>query len=406
MVPADPVSETSPPPPLIEGEWDDPVLWEEDPEAGRLVLPPKREAAPTDAAPIRNRSRVEMGLQIGVKLRAGRNGAPDDEPAPTGELEVIKLECPSADLPFQANLTIAPPVEAPAEPPRTLGKPSEESPDWGGKTRHSLRWLVGSGLGVAALLVLALVTQERWLKEQPEDSPQMIGLVDEDPLEEIEGFEIDGTSEVQSRALLATIAKARQVEEILPLIRQPEVIAAKVRLDWQAWNTPPDWEVPTEAVWHTGHEKGRGFGILVGTTPDFKAFRAYFVREQGVLKLDWEATRGLGDASFEMLERGSGLGGTVRAYVKTDSFFTAVYPETDYRSFKLVAPDREAVVWGYAKRGGQADEAISALFSTGMLLEGEKSELPMTLRLGPPPAGSQKNQWLILEMLHNEWVSP
>lgn len=406
MVPADPAPETSLPPPSTEGEWDDPVLWEEDPDAGRLVLPPKREIAPAEAAPVRSRSKVEMGLQIGIKLRAGRNGTPHDGPAPADDQEVIKLECPSADQPFQANLTIAPPVEPPAEEPRTPGKPMAESPEWGGKTGHSLRWIVGSGLGVVALLVLALVTQERWLKEPAAEEPQTIGLADVEPLEEIEGFETDGTSEVQSRALLATFAKARQADEILPLIRQPEAVAERVRLHWQAWNTPPDWEVSPEAVWHTGYEKGRGFGILVGTTPDFKPFRAYFVRDQGVLKLDWEATQGVGDAPFEMLERGAGSGGVVRAYVKSDSFFTAVFPEADYRSFKVAAPDHEGVVWGYAKRGGQAEEAISALFPAGMFLESEKSELPMTLRLGPPPAGSQKNQWLILEMLHNEWVSP
>ena len=42
-------------------------------------------------------------------------------------------------------------------------------------------------------------------------------------------------------------------------------------------------------------------------------------------------------------------------------------------------------------------EAVNALL---------RGELPMTVILSPPAPGAQKNQWLITEMLHNDWVSP
>ena len=64
------------------------------------------------------------------------------------------------------------------------------------------------------------------------------------------------------------------------------------------------------------------------------------------------------------------------------------------------------MVWAYAELGSEADTRMMAFFPSGEVFEADYSELPVTLRLTPAPEGAQKNQWLITEMLHNEWVSP
>ena len=41
-----------------------------------------------------------------------------------------------------------------------------------------------------------------------------------------------------------------------------------------------------------------------------------------------------------------------------------------------------------------------------LTIDGRRTEQAVTLRLTTPPAAAQKNQWLIGEMLHIDWVSP
>jgi len=63
-------------------------------------------------------------------------------------------------------------------------------------------------------------------------------------------------------------------------------------------------------------------------------------------------------------------------------------------------------VWGYVKSDDPAAAALLKVFESAKN-DGElPTEQAMTLRLTPPPAGAQKNQWLIGEMLHIDWVSP
>ncbi|MCF7674408.1 MAG: hypothetical protein K9N23_17100 [Akkermansiaceae bacterium] len=408
MLTADPDSTSPALPNLSDDEWDDPVLLEQQElERGGVVLPLKREIPLAATAPARKRGRVEMGLQISAKIRGGRSIRETDDPE-SGALsaDVVKLECAPADQPFHANHVIKHREEPPLEPPKETGHQKEEHLEWGTKQRHPIRWLIGSALGVVLLLVIAVIVQALWLRDPPELPPEAVQLDRETPLDEVEGFELDGTSEHESRALFNVYAKANSPEDVLPLIRDREALEGKVRRDWRPWGTPPGWEGPFKAGWDIRHENGRGFGVLSGNLPDFKPFRAFFIREDGVLKLDWEASLGLGDSSFEMLQRGSGSGGIIRAYAKPDWYFSKVLPEDRYHCFKLIAPDQQEVIWAYTVLDSEADTGIMAFFPSGGVLVADYSELPVTLRLAPAPVGAQKNQWLITEMLHNEWVSP
>ena len=402
-----PIPEPEPTPRLdpasYDDEWDDPELLAEELAIDRTILPPKREQPPPSAKPARKRTTVEMGLQIAAKVRTGqRNGDSEDD-------AVVKLDCPAADQPFQPTHMIVDRREQLQPPPKPPdGKIKEEHLEWGEKPKQSHRWLIRSGIAVGLLLVVALAIQQIWIRNtDDEQKPQESLLEESEKLPEVVGFELDGTSDRQSRALLAAYAKARSASDILPFVRDRDSLAERITRDWVPWNVPANWSEPGNCAWETGDESGRGFGLLCGSLPDLSGFRAYFVRENEALKLDWEATTGACATPFGMLVQGKGTGGKTRAFVKPDTFFTQAFPESLYRSFKLLSPDRTAVVWAYTKIGSPADNAIMAYFPSGILLESEHGELPMTVTLSPPDQKeSQKNQWLITEMLHNEWVSP
>lgn len=386
------------------GEWDDPLL----PSAPAAVsLPaPRWETAAAPLAATRRPAKAEIGLRIGTRMRgsyhsAAAREAVADEPAAA----VIKLECPPADQPFQASQIIpAPKPDGPATPPGGRAR----HPAWGGGTAHLPRWLIAGGLGVTSVLAFALVAQERWLRDVPADTPPELELADKETLlPEIEGFETDGSSEREARELMHAYALANTAAQILPLVRNRQALAARITRDWQPWVANAAWQGAWTASWESASEEGLGFGLLIGRRPDFASFRAYFVREDGALKLDWEATEGRSAAAeFHLLASGLGSGGTVRAYVKPDAYYTRVFPEDRYHCFKLVAPSRQDVIWAYAEVDSPADTRIMTFFESGTFLETSPNEVPMTLKLAPPPQGAEKNQWLLPEMLHNEWVSP
>ena len=391
-----------------DDEWADAYGAAEYLPESRPLLPPKRAVPVPDAAPAststRSRSRPEMGIQIDVARPAGRSPA-DDSPPPANAPghDVVKLEAISAETSFQARNTIAPPPKSAAEAPKDL---RGESTEWGKVSKTPTRWLAAAAGAVVVLVVLAIVIQEVWLKDPKAAVIPVVDVPEDTPFEEVAGFELDSSSETDARKLLADYAKATTVAEILPHIRNGQALADRLKLDWQPWRLAPDWQPPVLAIWEVSAEGGRSHGLLRGNRPDLSQFRAYFVREDDALKLDWEATAGLGDASFETLQKGMGTGGKLRAYVKLDTYYSQVLPEDAYHSFRLLAPDREQVVWGYSKLGTPADAALLKIFNPSVIDGEAKSELPITLRLEPGPENCQKNQWLIGEMLHIDWVSP
>jgi hypothetical protein len=387
-----------------DDEWVDGYGTAQDLPEFRPVLPPKRAVPAPDPAPTRSRSRPEMGIQIDV-ARPARRPPADDSPPPASAPghDVVKLEAILTETSFQARNAIVPPLKPAAEAPQNL---RGESTEWGKVSKTPTRWLVTAAGGVVLLVVLAMVTQEVWLKDPKAAVGAVVEAPEDAPLEEVAGFELDSSSEADARKLLATYATATTVEEVLPLIRSGQALADRLKLDWRPWRLAPDWQPPVLAIWEVSAEGGRSRGLLRGNRPDLSRFRAYFVREDDALKLDWEATEGLSDASFETLLKGMGTGGILRAYVKLDHYYTQVLPEDTYHSFLLLAPDRKQSVCGYSKMGTPADAALMKIFNPSVIDGEAKSELPITLRLEPGPENCQKNQWLIGEMLHIDWVSP
>jgi len=329
--------------------------------------------------------------------------------------EVVRLEQTLDEQPFQAANVIPAMELTKREAPREL---HGEGQDWGKAHHHPMRWLVAAGASAAVLLVAALAGQKLYLTTQKNPRAVHLELVDEVMPEEVKGFEIDGACEASARSMVAAYAKARTPAEVLPLLREAARLTPRLTRDWQPWQAPADWQPAREAVWSVTAEGGRGHGTLRGRKPDFTPFQVCFIREGDALRIDWEATEGLGDTDFATLQKGRGTGGIIRAYVAPESFYSLTFPETEYHSYKVLAPDREQVVWGYAKAGSAAAVALLKVFEAAA--QGDEAnvgqpiaqrqvsgaEQAMSLRLSPAPEGAQKNQWLIGEMLHIDWVSP
>jgi hypothetical protein len=158
--------------------------------------------------------------------------------------------------------------------------------------------------------------------------------------------------------------------------------------------------------WEMNETEGRGFGVMSGYRPDFEVFRVYFVREEGAIRIDWEASTGVSETGFAELAKGRGNGGLVRVWARKGEFHTLNFPEEKFRALELFSPDEETLLWGYAARGGVADEALGEIFDDGLILTADATTVPVTLRIEAAPPGSLPNQWIISEFLFPEWVNP
>jgi len=375
-------------------------------ESGGVRLPTKRVLAARAAVTAPASTPEPHGLRIDVRRATRATSSAPAEWVPIKEYggAVVKLEQVLAEGPFQAAKVI-PALELTA-PEDRRGLPGEGQ-DWG-RARHLplLRWLVIAGTAVGGVLVAALATQELMLAPKPKAPAAHLEVVELATSEEMRGFELDGPCEANARALLAAYAKATTPEAVVPLIHDGARLAARLNEDWQPWHAPAEWLPSRNAEWRISADGGKCHGCLSGRKPDFAPYQAYFVRDGDALRIDWEATEGVGEVTFATLVRGIGSGGLIRTYATAENFYSLRFPESEFRSYKLLAPDREQVVWGYLKLDSPAAAALLKEFKSAESEGTTPAELAITLRVSPPPDGAQKNQWLIGEMLHIGWVSP
>jgi hypothetical protein len=312
---------------------------------------------------------------------------------------VVRLTAvPDAPLPVPKQ--VIPPLEA-ATPGDHAAAASRA---WGDGSARGRPWYAGA-VGVLAVVVMGLIVVFSRAGGRGEASPakSVIPPAAEPPVPATAGWvPVMGECGDEARGILIRYARATTADEVLPLIRDPDKLAARVAVDWRAWNVPLDWRPPEPLAWSLGGDAGREFGVIDGSLPNGEPFRVYFVRTgDGRLLLDWEASTGKGEASFSDLVAGR-IGGRTRARAQAADFHTEALPADDYHCFKLISPYSHHAIWAYAPRGGSAGELLAGLFTTG----GEAPERAVTVRLECPPPGGMPQQWVIAELAHLEWVAP
>lgn len=318
--------------------------------------------------------------------------------------EVVRLESAEPLRGFVPERTE--PEFSPA-PPRVRRRFSAEAKEWGVAQKQARGWMWVWGIGVVGLLLVGLMVQPFLVgRDEVGKEDGGLALVEEESVEPVAGFDFDGKSAAEARRVLAQYATAGEVGEVLPLLRDAERVSAQVREGWKGWQAPAGWMPDVASSWEMNETEGRGFGVMTGYRPDFEVFRVYFVREEEAIRIDWEATNGVSETAFADLAKGRGKGGLVRVWARKGEFHTLNFPEEKFRALELFSPDEETLLWGYAARGGVADEALGEIFDDGLILTADAATVPITLRIEAAPPGSLPNQWIISEFLFPEWVTP
>ncbi len=281
-----------------------------------------------------------------------------------------------------------------------------EAREWGSSKKQSIFWMLGAGVVVAALIIVAIMAlpfinkpnaarphsgQPEWVVETMADGQALSDML---------------ARQAEAVSVFRKYAHASSAEEVLPLVREPEAVADLIRAKHRPPNDPADQRPPRIRTWGARENQSLTYGILTGTLPDYSEFETYFTVADGRLVMDWKASIAHGTADFSELAQNRGNPAEIRGWIEPMDFYNQVYPEESFQSYQLRSPDREKIIWVYARRGSDTHARLKALLKGGYILEGRKDPGKVTVRLAPGPAYSLPNQWALVELLHKEWITP
>ncbi len=363
------------------------------------LLPPKKQPL-TAATTGRNRA----GLRIDANPQRQQSERPLDVRSINGSVVRLTPEIPTAPK-------VARRMTHPTAPDPRRGWQGEGS-QWGLAHKSSMRWIIGSGVGVvtvvvAALFLLPMINRSSAAHPRLGKQPtQKLVLEQEDQPLDMAPMNNLTLRQAEAVQLYRGYVSAAIIEDILPLVRDSATVEPLIRAKRRPTAISKAWQPATTSTWSVIENEGHPFGLLEGTLPDFTTFSAYCVVIDRQLQLDWKATTGYGTATFSEMAHNQGDTREIRAIVMTNLFYTATYPEAEYHSYQLVSPDGRQAIWGYTRRGETADQRLGKLFWSGEILNGSEAQQKLTLRLDHGLAGSLPNQWMITQLLHKEWITP
>jgi hypothetical protein len=320
---------------------------------------------------------------------------------------VVRLdpEVPSAPrIPRQST-----PQECPVEN-AAQRSPRGESAEWGLPRQQSIRWILSASLGIAAVVIVALMLLPLINESnaaRPDQAQAAYTLDQEEDKAGQESWKALASRQQEAEQVFRAFASAVVVDDMLLLVRDSGSVTSLIRANRRPALVSKAWVPPANTLWNVMENDGFLCGFLEGYLPDDSRFGAYLVMSGKQLLLDWKATTVYATATFDELEIKQGNPAEIRARIIASDFFTSTFPEEDYQCYKLLSPDNRTAIWGYARRNEVAHNTLSKLLQTVEILE--NTQVPpqkVTLRLDPGPAGALPNQWLIQAILHKDWITP
>lgn len=337
--------------------------------------------------------------------------------------EVAPLMAPLQKIEFAEEDTPDPRGEKRTRSKRKKKAIEAETPGWeasAGKWRASrkkgkrtLQTLAGWTLvialacGVAFFLVKGDEPEETADKaEKADDFDELVQvplLMPDKELEEpIELPKVMQRSEAEFLALAQPIAEAfltaTDIEQILPLVRDRERVKAHILAHYPDGKIKPIGLSKFNATGRVSYKDT--FAAVSVLTPDFERKQLAFIDGEGGLKVDWESWVGWSDMPWDkLIESRPTQPVLVRAMLKWVDYYNFGFAdEGKWRSYRLVSPDGEHTLYGYAERNSLLDQRLRP---------GEQSaSVAVTLKIRFPGDGEKHNQAMIEAYVSDGWVTP
>jgi|GEM_PF-654474 len=283
--------------------------------------------------------------------------------------------------------------------------------------RRGSRWVILAVAAVALPLVVMFVVLAVTRKPGGVTTGTSSSLLNlDEPVEAISAF--DRTSpqawfhENSVKAydlavqLLEQCNAAEHPAQLAEIVRDSERVLPKISVEDVEGASDYFLSDPREISWEYGNAGGAGYMVLMGRRADYTSFRAYFVKTDKGLKLDWEATWGLSDIPVQSLvAEGKGKTVLIRGWVGKQPYYDTEKGRASTQSWYIILePGREEFVWAYAPTGSNLDEQLRGILSYGRMVESRPDEVRATIRLNKPSLGFRENEFEIQELVTTDWV--
>ncbi len=316
-------------------------------------------------------------------------------------------------------LSVKAQVERLKEAARKDKKPMEEKGGSPSHRRRGSRWVIYAVAAIAVPLVVFLVvwsiTHEGGGKTTGTDET-LINL-------DVTEVDIDAYDRTSPQAwfhensvkafdlavgLLEQVNAARHPAQLNSILRDYDRVSQGMTLvDAEGW---VDFSLgdPRTLSWEYGAVGETGFMVLMGRRVDYTRFRAYFVKTEEGLKLDWEATHGVSDVRVgSLVAEGGGKTPLIRGWVGKQPHYDVDKGRASIRSWYVILDtDKEEFVWAYAPVGSQIDKKLRDILSYGRMVEARPDEVRAIVRLAKPGSDFRDNEFEIQEFITSDWVTP
>jgi hypothetical protein len=284
---------------------------------------------------------------------------------------------------------------------RRSKKPDEAAgPSWERQSRGSshaekkqLRWmLIGGGALFAAILVGVIFALGSGQTPEPAQAVKSDSTV-----KSVEAAPTRGGLSLlaEAESLARKFMDATRVEEILPLVRHPQVAEARIRKHY------PDGKIPAPgiSVFNTTGlgEFGAGGAAVTVRTRDHEEQTLHFIDGPQGMKIDWESWIGWSDLAWpEFIATQPTTGQVFRLVLSPIEYYNFGFTEDKWRSYRLLSPDKEHSLYGYAEKDGLVEGQLRHA--------GADNSLPLMLSLKFPPGATSNNQVVIERLVSDGWV--
>jgi hypothetical protein len=301
-----------------------------------------------------------------------------------------------------------PPRAQPGEPPATQmpgSRARAEEPEWGGAAPSKARVWPWLALGLVSLALVALLVLLPGKPAAVAATPAA-----EAPLSPrgnaLQWYRQNpDLAEREARAILSAYANAATLDEVLPLVRQRARVEPLIRERWEPLGSPLRIQ-NSDSPAAFAEVQGTAFFLLEVELQDFRKLRAYFVREDGQMKLDWEATAAYSQVPVAKLTTTDLIDVEVRCSIEARSVALGPYPEDQFHGYLLTIPGSDELFWGFAKIGSPVDEQLLEALDRGRFLLELKRFERVTIELRSALPEVPDNYFEISAFKHVEWVRP
>lgn len=377
-----------------------------------MDLPDSSPAGPRPPAPAGPAAPVRVIDETPIVLDPGEQVVRLEQPPANQASLPTRLAAPAAAAaPAASAGAAAVGVLDPPAPPSQMDPPGPPEPaaaedSWGASQPGTMRvwpWVL-----VLVLLGMAGLAVWHWA---PRTAAGVVDASDDAGTRAprpaaLEWYRLNpDVAEREARTVLEAYVSATSLDEVLPLVRALARVEPLVRARWKPLGSalrPP--AVESQAAF--SEVGGTAFFVLSAQLQDFRSLRAYFVREDGVMKLDWEATSAFSSVPASALASSADFHREeVRCLVEARGVALPGYPSDQFNGYLLVFPDSDELFWGLARIGSQADEGLLNALDRGRFLLELKNTERVTLEL-ERARGAAGNYFEITKFNHREWVRP